>query len=704
MFKRSFNIEFCFFFELQYIIAMLPRVSYHIAIGISGCCHGPFGVAIATRNNIITNLRWSVFDSVIRYFSRMKPEDRLQILPSSPISVLESTRKDFEALLGSANSSSEEVQERKTKQTNQSKRHRFKKQEKHRNSVKEHVELRELSSVQNKTIINVGLQQNLVKVKSHTNPSFWYEDEQQNEISSSSLNSEKLKKVKSSSNSPELVHSSSVERATIHHERRASPAITNSSDDENNSDNVLSVAPSVGSQHTRTSISSSHPAKINSNKESHKNSRQTSLKNLYSSASSSSDHNIEEENSVGYQELNETLSLEHSILKIVVHQCDRLILDQPKSQPLIVVHAVSCKTGRYMVNNKVPVSPQCTGSCIAHSPHQVSNKSNALPEWNQEMVFDLDADKYLSEILFLFELVSEPNTTVSSLLAWGFLRPMSRTGVKHIGKKLQLQLYKTPARRLLGHATPRPTISDLFHLFNSAQKEKYPATLYVTLLSSGSSKSSTVTKESRFNVTSPLRGGRLSGQPFKLPTRRGFTYESAAAGALIACYRSDGSSLAFALSTGDIMVYQNSVISLHLKGHQGNVYDLEWNKNEGGEGWRLLSCGADCTARVWNDSNDVVLSHPAYVYSARFGESDDRVVTGCFDQLIRLWELNSSSPRLISTYVQHRAPINSLCWDSHGRLFSADAKGSICVWNSTISGLYFEKYLLFFIVILRDSY
>jgi hypothetical protein len=80
--------------------------------------------------------------------------------------VLESTRKDFEALLlGSANSSSEEVQERKTKQTNQSKRHRFKKQEKHRNSVKEHVELREFSSVQNKTIINVGLQQNLVKVK-----------------------------------------------------------------------------------------------------------------------------------------------------------------------------------------------------------------------------------------------------------------------------------------------------------------------------------------------------------------------------------------------------------------------------------------------------------------------------------------------------------------------------------------------------------
>lgn len=152
------------------------------------------------------------------------------------------------------------------------------------------------------------------------------------------------------------------------------------------------------------------------------------------------------------------------------------------------------------------------------------------------------------------------------------------------------------------------------------------------------------------------------------------------------------------------MVYQNSVISLHLKGHQGNVYDLEWNKNEGGEGWRLLSCGADCTARVWNDSNDVVLSHPAYVYSARFGESDDRVVTGCFDQLIRLWELNSSSPRLISTYVQHRAPINSLCWDSHGRLFSADAKGSICVWNSTISGLHFEKYFLFFIVILRDNY
>ena len=610
----------------------------------------------------------------------MKPEDRLQMLPSSPISVLESTRKDFEALLGNANSSSEDDRERKTKLANQTRRQRFKKQEKHRNnSVKEHVELRELSSAQNKAIINVNLQQNLVKVKSHSNPAFWYEDENDGSSCSSSLSSEKLKKVKSSSNSPQILPSPSVERAAVHHERRDS-STTNTSDDDN-SEKILSVAP-IASQHSRTSSYST--------KENHKN-RQTKHTSQKDSRSSSSDHNVEEENLV-CEESKEVLPSEHSVFKIVVHQCDRLILDQPKCQPLVVVHAVSCKTGRYIVNNKVPISPQFTGAYAAHG-NQVF-RSNALPEWNQEMIFELDADKYLTEVIFFFELVSEPNTIVSSLLAWGFLRPMSRTGVKHLGKKLQLQLYKVPARRLF-HATSRPNITDIFNWFNSSEKEKYPATLYVTLLTSNNCKIFAVTnKETRFTVTSPLRGGRLSGQPFKLPTRRGFTFESAA-GSLIACYRSDGSSLAFALTIGDIMVYQNSVISLHLKGHQGNVYDLQWNKNERGEGWRLLSCGADCTARIWNDSNDVVLPHPAYVYSARFGESD-RVVTGCFDQLIRLWELNSSSPRLISTYVQHTAPINSLCWDSHGRLFSADAKGSICVWNSTISGLHFDRYFLNF--------
>ena len=322
----------------------------------------------------------------------MKPyDDGLQILKSSPISVLESTRKDFEDLLESANSSNEEDLERKTKQA---KRQRFRKQEKHRNSVKEHVELRELSSVQSKTIINVSLQQNLVKVKSHTNPTFWHEDESDASSCPSSTSSGKLKKgLKISSNSPKVSHSS-VEHAAIHGEKLYS-STTNSFDDDD-SGKILSVAP-IASERSRTTISSSYSIKYS--KESHKN-RKTSHKSLKDSQSLSSDQNIEEDTIVCV-ESSETLSSETTVLKIVVHQCDRLILDHPKRQPLVVVHAVSCKTGRYIVHNNTPISPQFTDVGTAIHGHKLFN---SMPEWNQEMSFEFNAEKYLSEIIFLFKL------------------------------------------------------------------------------------------------------------------------------------------------------------------------------------------------------------------------------------------------------------------------------------------------------------
>ncbi len=607
----------------------------------------------------------------------------MKILHPSPISVLESTRKDFEALLGSANSSSDDGKTRKTKQIKQVRRQRLKKQEKHHASAKESMEMREFTSSKS------SAKHNLVEVKSsaHTNPAFWYEDEQESATSHSSVCSEKSELQKTSSrhtisSAKTFLSTSSVKQEVAIHE---SPYSTQISSSDEGSEKPLSIPHCVSQP--RSSIASSYSQVSKAD-----NHKRIAVSPKSSEESPSSLNHQEEEVHSDTEELAESSSSVHSILKLIVHQSDRLILDQPKTQPLVVVHAVNCKTGRYIVNNGVPIPPQFTGALI----HQMF-KSNALPEWNQEMVFELDADIYLSETVFLFELVSEPNITVSSLLAWGFLRPISRTGVKHMDKKLQLQLYKIPVRRLF-NVTSRPNISDIYSWFNSAQKEKYPATLHVTLLlissnSPSASKSFSKTKRTLITgVSSPLRGNRLSGQPFKLPTRRGFTFD-AASGALMASYTSDGSFLAVALTNGDILVYEDSAKSLHLKGHQGNVYDLHWDTKDREIAWRLLSCGADCTARVWNESNEVILPHPAYVYCARFGENN-RIVTGCYDHSIRLWELNSTSPRLISSYVQHTAPINSICWDSHGKLFSADTRGCICVWNSDHAGLCYDRYCI----------
>lgn len=601
----------------------------------------------------------------------MKSEDTVVILPPS-ISLLDSTRKDFEALLGSGSSSSEK---RRVKLGNSVKKHRLKKQESYSGDP---VELQKLHSVGEKEVVK----NKLVKVSSsHTNPTFWYEDEselnEKNSSSSSVCSSQsgkpnKFVKQKFLPQSiVQSVESTKQEAAIIIQEDHLSSTETS---DIEGSHIVSSKAFSRVNSKSSPSVSLSQSITSTSNQVNKKR-----------NSSQSSSPKVDEVNSK-CEDKDVTLPLSQgSRLKLLIHYSDRLILDQKKSQPLVIVHAVNQKTGRYIMNGQVPVPPQFTGA----SKH----KSSFHPEWNQEMIFDFDVSKYLTEVVFLFEILSEPNVSVSSHLAWGFLRPISKTGVLHTDKKIQLQLYKESVHRLF--QTSKPSIQELFSWFLNPRKEKYPACLHITLfripavslLLPGISKTTSAMKNKPFS--SPTRASRLSGQPFKLPTRIAVAFDTSA-GALMANYNPDGTLLAVALTNGDIYVYKELTEFLQLKGHFKNVYDLQWETECRETGWRLLSCGADCTARIWNQSESVVLPHPAYVYSARFGDNN-RIATGCFDQLIRLWELDDKSPHLINTYVHHAAPVNSLCWDSQWRLYSADAKGCISVWLSNSSGLHHER-------------
>ena len=391
------------------------------------------------------------------------------------------------------------------------------------------------------------------------------------------------------------------------------------------------------------------------------------------------------------------------MLKLIVHHSGCLILDQPKARPMVIVHALDSQSGSYLQQSGLAVPPQFTAAWT----QQESASSEALPSWNQQLVFHFDVGQQLTNILLLFELVSEPNGGSGSdqqcQLAWGFLRPVSRTGVKHTNKKVQLQLYQIPPLRRRFHSSSiKANVSDFFSCFRNQQRDKYPATLYVTLSPNETNTVETSPSHSQshqqlvdknlISLTSPLRRGRLGGQPFKLPTRRCFTFGSKF-GALVASYNRDGTLLAVALTSGDIYLHciSDKTEPVQLRGHQGNVYDLDWATDE-----FVLSSGADCTARLWNlkmIGSSSILAHPAYVYSARFG-SEDRIVTACYDQLIRLWQ----STRLVASYTQHNAPVNSLAWDTrHELLYSGDASGLICLWNTDHSvELQFEKYLSHF--------
>ena len=243
---------------------------------------------------------------------------------------------------------------------------------------------------------------------------------------------------------------------------------------------------------------------------------------------------------------------EDSCLHLLIHQTGHLVLEQSKSEMMVVVHPVNIETGLYII------SPQFTTSWKASE----SNFSN-IATWNQQLEFKFNVEKCLPVTLFLLEIIDK----TFSHIAWAFLRPVSRLGVDHCGKKLKLQLHHIPAF----HHLKKPSVTDLFQWYQSRQKIKYPCVLYVTLEPAGNS----LTQNA--SISNFFKECRTDGHSFKIPNKLVKTV-AAGDGALMSCFSNDGAYLAVALTNGVIHVYEiaGSKVFSRLKGHRGNVYDLQW--------------------------------------------------------------------------------------------------------------------------------
>lgn len=577
------------------------------------------------------------------------------------MSVLDSTRKDFEALLSNQEFSSQSASpEKERSRSSKKNKKKVLKKQRRKEEDAQPLELVQIkSSKKSKHALSTSSSED---GEAYVNQLFWYEEEK------STPARDKVDKQCGDD------RNGALSKASVYSEVKSGS-------------NVVRSASSKGKDSATTSFSSSEksstdsPVSKVSTAKSKKSSR--SLKSVLRSSSKETDDNPKSTPS------KRQVRTSAGLLRITVHRTDQLIFDHPNMKPMVVVHVVNRENGHYITHNETPVPPQFSSSWTSKE-----NASPSAPVWNQELQFPVDSSNPIESLLVFFDVVSEPSNDQKSQLAWGFLRPVSRLGVKHLDRKIQIQLYRVPLRQLLHQA--KATITDLFSWYQSPQKDKYPSTLHVTVHfeSDGDKENEEAVSKSTnplISLGSPLRRGRLNGQPFRLPTRRRFTFSNTS-GSLVSSYSPDGKYLAFALTCGEINIHGNNETPLTLKGHLGNVYDLDWKCGEEDEP-QLLSCGADCTARVWKKSICIILPHPTYVYAARFG-ADERIATGCYDQLVRLWEfdLRDASVRLISSYANHTSAVNALCWNADGRLFSADASGSICVWGNEHSGLQFERY------------
>ena len=106
------------------------------------------------------------------------------------------------------------------------------------------------------------------------------------------------------------------------------------------------------------------------------------------------------------------------------------------------------------------------------------------------------------------------------------------------------------------------------------------------------------------------------------------------------------------------------------------------------DGSRVVTCGDDCVARVWDPQTGRLLAefddHTSPVVGVDIGPADAKCATASEDQTIRLWEL--ASGRAISVLRGHLAPLQAISFDSVGDVvYSIDSDGQLKIWD-TASG------------------
>ncbi|KIW37442.1 uncharacterized protein PV06_10482 [Exophiala oligosperma] len=146
--------------------------------------------------------------------------------------------------------------------------------------------------------------------------------------------------------------------------------------------------------------------------------------------------------------------------------------------------------------------------------------------------------------------------------------------------------------------------------------------------------------------------------------------------------RYDGRVLAAADETGTIQVFDvnSRAILKTWKEQKQAVHNVRWSPRESTS---LMSCGDDRTVRLWDlpseSSVGVFRGHQDYVRSGSFlpGQSGNLIVSGSYDQTVRLWDPRTPDGAVMS--FKHIAPVEDVLCMPTGTTLLASADNQIAV-------------------------
>ncbi|KAM8945544.1 jouberin [Pelodytes ibericus] len=428
------------------------------------------------------------------------------------------------------------------------------------------------------------------------------------------------------------------------------------------------------------------------------------------------------------------------VLGVYIHRCDKIKIDLMTSRPMVKIHIFDQNTGEYIKkeNRTDLVSPFTDRDKqeyilpVLTQAYDFKRFKSPFPEWDEQIIFNERFAYFLQEseespnVILFFEILDISSEDGASTLlgvqsqekgfqriAWAFLKLVGTNKVLNVDTKLRLQLYHPPSRSRISSTT------HIYEWWLKHPRNRYPSTLYVTVkglkvpdnvnrmvgsnlalqhdLGSNMSENDASLRDTDGKQKKDhFRWTRLPGQACRIPNNHLLSLHAGHKGCFSVRFSNDGRTLAAACSCRDsypVYLYEipSGQFLRELHGHLNVVYDLSWSKDD----QHLLSSSSDGTVRLWrigieSPSAVKVLPHPSFVYAAKFHPTSNHlVVTGCYDAVIRVWnvKVKEVNGQLLQEFHGHKSYINTLCFDAEGLyMYSGDSSGLIIMWNAGLSG------------------
>jgi WD40 repeat protein len=139
----------------------------------------------------------------------------------------------------------------------------------------------------------------------------------------------------------------------------------------------------------------------------------------------------------------------------------------------------------------------------------------------------------------------------------------------------------------------------------------------------------------------------------------------------------DGSRLAVANVDNKVRVFSADGQLAEFFPHEGSVLSVAFHSDG-----RVISAGADKTARVWTSALLWQAAHAGPVHQALFNTKGDQVLSAGDDKTVKIW--NTADGKLLKAINAHDGPVIGVGISADGtRVVSAGADNKAKVWNLT---------------------